>query len=528
MFYQAFGCDESIFSYQPVFDFIQTPLSLFVHLSNITKEEELAAKIMEDFNILSPLLSLINNTMAKDPDVKVSINNIWKLSVPSSITSTWTSEESSNPQLPQYIPSSNAANSSRTNVDRSSHNISMMMPSTLDSTTLIVASGAPYYGQIGAMLREVLNQHRDHPIAIEHLHRILSGLDVVQGQVQLTTSKNLDHVNPVRANNVYHNMLLSALPPARLTCCLGLSWILTYMSTGQGFMTQEFVKQTNMMFDSLQTAISVFSEAEKQFINSDLQDRKQYQDPKCWGQHCQQLSLRPTVHTSNNAATSKQMTVSEKLSPYWTPSVQSKWLTFLGPLLNQDPTSFHGTLHSFKSALTFINSLKLSPFKNGVTQLQLVNNLALMGLCQPPSIADISSWISQNRNLGAFAGLQQLGFNLSWEAKGKKNEIWLPWIKSAFQCIYDHLDMHLTDLDKKELRFGVIFVEHLLCKVGRWESRFRKNSTMSLASIGQDAQQSLLTWVPGANVMDNTGQAFPIPLTSSLDEVVASIQRSKS
>jgi len=140
----------------------------------------------------------------------------------------------------------------------------------------------------------------------------------------------------------------------------------------------------------------------------------------------------------------------------------------------------------------------------------------------------LDSWISQNRNLGAFAGLQQLGFNLSWEAKGKKNEIWLPWIKSAFQCIYDHLDMHLTDLDKKELRFGVIFVEHLLCKVGRWESRFRKNSTMSLASIGQDAQQSSLTWVPGANVMDNTGQAFPIPLTSSLDEVAASIQRSKS
>jgi len=241
------------------------------------------------------------------------------------------------------------------------------------------------------------------------------------------------------------------------------------MSTGQGFMTQEFVKQTNMMFDSLQTAISVFSEAEKQFINSDLQDLKQYQDPKCWGQHCQQLSLHPTVHTSNNAATSKQMTVSDKLSPYWTPSVQSKWLTFLGPLLNQDPTSFHGTPHSFKSALTFINSLKLSPFKNGVTQLQLVNNLALMDYAASLYCRYILLDFSKSQSR-CICGLQQLGFNLSWEAKGKKNEIWLPWIKSAFQCIYDHLDMHLTDLDKKELRFGVIFVEHLLCKVGRWES----------------------------------------------------------
>src|SRR5882724_10896856 len=131
--------------------------------------------------------------------------------------------------------------------------------------------------------------------------------------------------------------------------------------------------------------------------------------------------------------------------------------------------------------------------------------------------------------VGAFAGLQQLGFNLSWEAKGKKkNEILLPWIKSAFQCVYDHLDMHLTDLDKKELRFGVIFVEHLLYKVGRWESRFRKNSTTSLVSIGWNAQLSSLPWVPGANFTDNTGLAFPIPLTSCMDEVAASILKSKS
>ena len=93
-------------------------------MSNITKDEELVGKIVEDFNLLSPLLSLINNTITKDPDVKVSINKIWKLSVPRP----W--EGPSNPQLPQYIPSSNAVDSSRTNVDRSSHNISMMMPST--------------------------------------------------------------------------------------------------------------------------------------------------------------------------------------------------------------------------------------------------------------------------------------------------------------------------------------------------------------------------------------------------------------
>src|SRR5882762_4262934 len=468
VFYQAFGHDQSIFSYRPVFNFIQSPLSLFIQISNITKDEELASKIMEDFNILSPLQSLITNVVAKDPGIKISIKNIWKTSVSSNIISTWTSKELSNSQPPEHTPSSNATNSSRRNVDRSSQNISMAMPSTLDSKTLIIASNGPFYGQIGVVLREVLNQHRGHPIANEHLYRILSGLDAVQGQVQLTSFKNLDHVNPVRANNVYHNMLILALPPAHLTCHIGLSWILTYMSTGQGFMTQDFVKQTNMMFDCLEIAVSVFSEAEKQFFNSDPQDHKQYQDPRCWGQHCQQLGLHPTVNLSNDASTSRQITITEKLTPYWTSSIQSKWLTFLGPLVDQDPSTFCGPLHSFDSTLTFISGLKLPPFKSGLTHLQLVNNFALLGICQPPSVADISSWISQNRNLGAFAGLQQLGFNLSWEAKGKKkSEILLPWVKSAFQCVYDHLDMHLTDLDKKELRFGVIFVEHLLCKVGR-------------------------------------------------------------
>jgi len=63
-------------------------------VSNITKDKKLATKIMDDFDLLSPLLSLLDDTISKDPDVKVSMTKIWKLSVPGP----W--EGPSNPQLP--------------------------------------------------------------------------------------------------------------------------------------------------------------------------------------------------------------------------------------------------------------------------------------------------------------------------------------------------------------------------------------------------------------------------------------------
>jgi hypothetical protein len=80
--------------------------------------------------------------------------------------------------------------------------------------------------------------------------------------------------------------------------------------------------------------------------------------------------------------------------------------------------------------------------------------------------------------------------------------------------------------DKAELHFGAMFVEHLLCKISRYQSIFLKDplaGTVTLVSLGEIAQQKQGSgWVSGANTLDCT--KFPIPLNANRDELKASLR----
>ncbi|KAH8085978.1 hypothetical protein BXZ70DRAFT_866853, partial [Cristinia sonorae] len=112
---------------------------------------------------------------------------------------------------------------------------------------------------------------------------------------------------------------------------------------------------------------------------------------------------------------------------------------------------------SWNEMQAWIVSQDVPIFRNGLTLMQFTNNLALSGICEKPTIAEMSSWISKNRKLGAYYGLLILGFNLQHGTQ--------EWIQSAFTALYSHLDQHLSAVDKATLRFDVIFVEHILCKI---------------------------------------------------------------
>jgi len=68
-----------------------------------------------------------------------------------------------------------------------------------------------------------------------------------------------------------------------------------------------------------------------------------------------------------------------------------------------------------------------------------------------------------------------------------------------------------------DLGFGVIFVEHILCKVVQWQNRLVSNcgKKVSLIALGDVAAQDEGHWEKGANV-DNAS-LFPIPLKMSED-----------
>src|SRR5882724_10337181 len=80
--------------------------------------------------------------------------------------------------------------------------------------------------------------------------------------------------------------------------------------------------------------------------------------------------------------------------------------------------------------------------------------------------------------------------------------------------------------DKDELKFGVIFLEHLLCKLVRWQGRFEKRARTDFVRMGYDAQVKDNGWIKGLNVSDETGLLFPIPLMASDSQLHTSIDKS--
>ncbi|THV01822.1 hypothetical protein K435DRAFT_595095, partial [Dendrothele bispora CBS 962.96] len=100
-------------------------------------------------------------------------------------------------------------------------------------------------------------------------------------------------------------------------------------------------------------------------------------------------------------------------------------------------------------------------FRSGLTRMQFANSLVLLNLCDMPTSDDMADIIWSNRGMGAFEGLQRLGFDVKPGCETEQ-------VRQAFRAVYNFLDYHLSVKDKEDLGFSPIFVEHLLCKVTRW------------------------------------------------------------
>jgi hypothetical protein len=99
--------------------------------------------------------------------------------------------------------------------------------------------------------------------------------------------------------------------------------------------------------------------------------------------------------------------------------------------------------------------------------MQFANNLALLCLCHPPTVGEMSDVLSrpEHREKGAIRGLCHLGL-LSDAKLADKDEI-----KKALELLHSHLDQHLCKEFKAFIRwegFGYLHIEHFLCKIGRW------------------------------------------------------------
>lgn len=361
----------------------------------------------------------------------------------------------------------------------------------------------PSFGIAAVIVREALSSRRKKPPTPETAiyRRMLEGKHPMTGH---PTKHDPDQMNPIRADLNGLKLLHQVLSPRLFTTATGLSSLLVFMGTGQGTMTEEFLQlvkanEDKMHFTTLKACVDQFRAIETRNATLGEAAAIKYDNPAIYGQPNPWYSAHPTVRAGRNSYVT--LSLFQKLSPYFVLELQRSWLAFLGPLANQDPAFSSAPKKSWADVIRWIVQSGLNGFGSGLAPLQFANNMVLAGVATSPSPEAMAQWIFANKSYGAFAGLRVLGFNLAKKASPAA-------VRAAFMCFYLWLDRHLSCRDKRRLRFDTIFVEQLLCKIGRWKGRMK---TMAKKQLDKDAVDLLDAedWKQGANLKDHTKFPFP-------------------
>ncbi len=99
----------------------------------------------------------------------------------------------------------------------------------------------------------------------------------------------------------------------------------------------------------------------------------------------------------------------------------------------------------------------ITGYKGGLMGYHAANLLAYVGIVEPATLDDVEQFVGATP-LGAASALKTLGFTLSTASDRR----------AAFRLVFLHLSRHLSEDQKKSLRFSPTFVEHILCKLTRF------------------------------------------------------------
>lgn len=110
--------------------------------------------------------------------------------------------------------------------------------STINFSPLVTAIPSPNLSMLAIVLQEALNQHQNLPFANEITHRILLGQHPTQSS---TTTHPPCQTNPICHSSEYACIFKAHLPGCQLTSREGISNLLSWMGTGQGYQTKPFL-----------------------------------------------------------------------------------------------------------------------------------------------------------------------------------------------------------------------------------------------------------------------------------------------
>ena len=511
---------NGIFASSRIDQFLQSPAIIFEH--PLSRERKFAPEVLKQRDVvLQPLFDWIRKHLAEHPNITTDAQRLSELADLQILELFLGKRTSDDDPAIKTLKSGRLTTKGRKDIAPVLRPITFQVivnPNNKDGIQL---------GELALIIREALNRERGHQPGDEILNRVLNGYHATRSA---TTRSNPDHTNPIRQNLEAASLLKAHLPGELLTSEYGLSNLLSWMGTGQGFKTQSFLESfthNKQFFSSkLEDMIEIFQAivAQNALIVSrypehprphDLPGIIPVDDMLVWGQPNHLLSSAPTKEKIGKY--SIKFTLREKFAPYWANEVQNAWVAFLGDMLDNNPTTHIGARQAWRDVSSLLENLDITGFGSGLTPFQLANHLVALKIVNPPTVVDIADWIYKNPKLGAFRGLKDLGFSVS-----SKN---LMSVRGAFTCIYQFFEEHLTEQDKSLLSFGPIFTEHLLCKLPRWKSRLTdEDAEGRLEELSEKEMKKNLIWSPGENIISN--KAFPVPLiipSAWLEQTIESI-----
>ena len=513
---------NGIFASSQMDQFLQSPAIIFEE--PLSRERKFAPEVLKQRDIvLEPLFNWIRNHLAEHPNITADAKRLNELADLHILELFLGKRASSDDDV--LVENSKSGKSNTKGKDVAP----VLLPVTFQIVVHPNHKDGIKLGELALIIREALNQERGHRPSDEILNNVLNGYHAT---TSASNKNNPDHTNPIRQKLHSASLLQAHLPGDLLTSKIGLSNLLSWMGTGQGFKTRSFLESfthhKEFFSSNLEEMIEKFQAvvAQNALIVSyypqhprpqDLPGIVPVDDMLVWGQPNHLLSSTPTKEKLGGYTI--KFTLREKFAPYWTNEVQNAWVTFLGDMLDKDPATI-GPHKAWRDVGSLLENLNITGFGSGLTPFQLANHLVALNIVHPPTVFDMADWIYKHPKLGAFRGLKDLGFSVS-----PKN---LMSVRGAFACIYRFFEEHLTEQDKLLLFFGPIFMEHVLCKIPRWKNRLSEEDAEGrLEELAAKEVEKNYVWTAGENIISNT--AFPVPLimpSAWLEQTIDSISSS--
>jgi hypothetical protein len=222
---------DGIFASSRMDKFLQSPAIIFA--GALSRERKFASEVLKHQKIvLDPLLEWIKDHIAENPSVAADAKRLSELADLQILELFLGKRISDEDPAIEKLKKKSATNDT-------SDIVPVLKPVTFEILVRPDHTNGIHLGELALIIREALNREREHQPADEVLNRVLEGQHATRNT---SIQNNPDHTNPIRQNLIAASLLKTHLPGNMLTSSTGLSNLLSWMGTGQGFKTQNFLK----------------------------------------------------------------------------------------------------------------------------------------------------------------------------------------------------------------------------------------------------------------------------------------------